>query len=109
MNWAHVTGRRAFFLMQSLQWHDTSYRIVVCRPAVRRSMLHAAKSWTENRNNMNNTRRNAYNHDSLLSAEYVGFASLNRLAWSSQSFAGTPGHLSVITRRIGRKLASASS
>jgi hypothetical protein len=30
----------------------------------------------------------------------VGFASLNRLAWSSQSFAGTPGHLLVITQRI---------
>jgi hypothetical protein len=61
-------------------------------------MLQAAKSWTNNRNNMNNTRHNAFN--SLLSAEYVGFASLNRLAWSSQSFAGTPGHLLVITQRI---------
>jgi hypothetical protein len=46
-------------------------------------MLQAAKSWTDNRNNMNNTRHNAYN--SLLSAEYVGFASLNGLAWSSKA------------------------
>ncbi len=70
MNWAHVTGRRAFFMMR---WHDTSHRIVVFWPAVRRSMLQAAKSWTDNRKNMNNTRNNVYN--SLLSAEYVGFAS----------------------------------
>jgi hypothetical protein len=63
-------------------------------------MLQAAKSWTDNRNNMNNTRHNAYN--SLLSAENVGFASLNGLAWSSHSFAGTPGHLSVIARRIAQ-------
>ncbi len=57
----------------SMRWHDTSHRIVVCRPAVRRSMLQAAKSWADNRNNMNNTRHNACN--SLLSAEYVGCAS----------------------------------
>ena len=44
MNWAYVTG--------------------ICD---------AAKSWTEIRNNMYNTRNNAYN--SLRSAEYVGMAS----------------------------------
>ncbi len=46
---------------------------------------------------MNNTRHNAYN--SLFSAEYVGFASLNVLVWSSQSVAGTPGHLLGLAHR----------
>jgi hypothetical protein len=107
MNWAHATGRRAFFLMQ---WHDTSHRIVVCRPAVPRSMLQAAKSWTDNQNNMNNTRHTTYN--SLLSAEHVGFASLTGLPGHPKALLALlvrPGHLSVIARRIGRKLASASS
>ncbi len=66
MNWAHVTGRRTFFLML---WHETSHRIVACQPTVWRSMLQAAKYWTENRKNRNSTRNNVYN--SLLSAEYV--------------------------------------
>jgi hypothetical protein len=71
MNLTHVTGRRAFFLMQ---WCDTSHRIdVVCCNAVRRSMLQAAKSWTDNRNNSNSTRNNVYN--SLHSAQCVGLAS----------------------------------
>ena len=47
--------------------HDTSHRINVCRPAVRRLRLQAAKSWTEIQNNRYNTRYNAYN--SLCSPE----------------------------------------
>ncbi len=70
MNLAHVTGRRSFFLML---WHDTYHRIIVCWPAVHRSMLQAGKSWTDNQNNINNTRNNEYNN--ILSAEYVGSAS----------------------------------
>ncbi len=69
VNWAHLTGRRAFFLMQLC---DTSHRIDVCCPAVRRSMLQAAKSWTDNRNNRNNTRNN-HVYNSLLSAQYVAW------------------------------------
>jgi hypothetical protein len=68
MNWAHVTARRAFFL---IQWHDTSPRFFVCRPIVHRLRLQAAKSWTEIQNNRYNTRNNAFNS----SAEYVGVAS----------------------------------
>ncbi len=102
--WAHVTAMRAFFLMQ---WHDTSQRFVVCWPAVRRMWLQAAKFWTDFQNNRYNTRNNAYY--SLRSAEYVDLASLSELDWSSQSFAGTPGHLSVIARHIVRELASAIS
>jgi hypothetical protein len=41
MNWAHVTASRAFFLMR---WHDASHRFFVCRPAVHRTRLQAAKS-----------------------------------------------------------------
>ncbi len=67
---AHVTARRAFFL---IQWHDAPYNFVVCRPAVCRSRLQAVKSWTDIRNNRYNTRINAYN--SLGSAEYVDVAS----------------------------------
>ena len=70
MNWAHETARRAFFLMW---WHDSSHMFVVCRPAVHRSRLQAAKSWTDIQNNRYNTRNNAYN--SLCLAEYVGIAS----------------------------------
>ena len=44
MDWAHVPARRAFFFMR---WHDTSHRFVVCWPAVRRSRLQAAQSWSE--------------------------------------------------------------
>ena len=67
MNRAHVT---AFFL---ILWHDASHSFVVCWPAVCRSRLQAAKSWTDIRNNRYNTKNNAYN--SLGSAEYVDMAS----------------------------------
>ncbi len=67
-----MTARRAFFL---IQWHDAPHSFVVCwpGPAVCRSRLQAAKSWTDIRNNRYNTRNNAYN--SLGSAEYVDMAS----------------------------------
>ena len=51
MDWAHVPVMRAFFLMQ---WHDTSHRFEACCPAVRRSRLRAAQSWSNNQNNKYN-------------------------------------------------------
>ncbi len=51
MDWAHVPAMRAFFLMQ---WHDTSHRFEACCPAVRRSRLRAAQSWSNIQNNKYN-------------------------------------------------------
>ena len=70
---------------------------------MRRLRLQAAKSWTDIRNNRYNTRNNTYN--SHCSPEKVDLASQRELAWSSQSSAAAPGHLSVIARRIGRETA----
>ena len=51
MDWAHVPAMRAFFLMQR---HDTSHRFDACCPAVCRSRLRAAQSWSNNQNNKYN-------------------------------------------------------
>ncbi len=47
MDWAHVPAMRAFSLMQ---WRDASHRFEACCPAVRRSRLRAAQSWSNNQN-----------------------------------------------------------
>ncbi len=54
MDWAHVPAMRAFFL---IQWLDTSHRFNACCPAVRRSRLGAAQSWSNIQNNKYNTKR----------------------------------------------------
>ncbi len=51
MDWAHVPAMRAFFLMQ---WRDVTHRFEACCPAVRRSRLRAAQSWSNNQNNKYN-------------------------------------------------------
>ncbi len=53
MDWAHVPAMKVFFLMQ---WHDTSHRFETCCPAVRRSRLRAAQSWSNIQNNKYNTK-----------------------------------------------------
>ena len=65
MDWAHVAAMRAFFLMQR---HDTSHRFDACCPAVRRSRLRAAQSWSNIQNNKYDIKTNAYN--SFRSAAY---------------------------------------
>ncbi len=53
MDWAHVPAMRAFFLMQ---WNDSSHGFEARCPAVRRSRLQAAQSWSNNQNNKYNTK-----------------------------------------------------
>ncbi len=66
MNWALVTERRALFF---IPWSYTIHRFVVCQPAVRRSRLQPAQSWSDNQNNQYNRKNNTYN--SLRTAGYV--------------------------------------
>ncbi len=82
MNWACVTASRAFFLMR---WHDTSHRFFVSRPAVHRTRLQAAKSWTEIQNNRYNTRK----------MRIIVLVQLNMLAWLHKS--SLPGHPEAVS------------
>ncbi len=68
MNWALVTERRVFFF---IPWSDTSHRFAACQPAVLRSRLQPAQSWSDNQNHKYNRKNNTYNLNSLHRAGYV--------------------------------------
>ncbi len=104
MDWAHVPAMRAFFLMQ---WHDTSHRFDAYCPAVRRSRLRAAQSWSNIENNK----------DNIKIMRKVVVVQLHILTWLDKasspvdyeaSLAPKDTHLTVIAQCIGRELASAS-
>ncbi len=87
-----------------ISWNLCMFARACTGPAVRRLMLQAAKTWTENQNNINNTRtwNLNYAYNSLLSAEYVGLHFIKqaclvipKLCWHSWTLISHPSRLAA--------------